>query len=136
VGEPQLAPCSSRPAGGDSGHATSIWAERQLAEYFRGERKVFDVPLAFAGTPFQTKVWQALLTIPYGETRGYSEIACQVGHPAAVRAVGATNGRNPISVIAPYHRVVGASAALTRFAGGLEAERYPLDLEAARGRGA
>jgi methylated-DNA-[protein]-cysteine S-methyltransferase len=86
--------------------------------------------LAFAGTPFQVRVWQALLTIPYGETRSYGDIARQIGHPAAMRAVGAANGRNPISIMAPCHRVVGASGALVGFAGGLEAKRTLLDLEA------
>jgi methylated-DNA-[protein]-cysteine S-methyltransferase len=104
--------------------------ERQLAEYFRGRRTVFQIPLAFSGTSFQLRVWHALLTIPYGETRTYSQVAQQIGHPSAVRAVGAANGRNPISVVAPCHRVVGASGALTGFAGGLEAKRYLLDLEA------
>lgn len=107
-----------------------VLAERQLAEYVCGERAVFDVPLAFAGTPFQIKVWQALMTIPYGETRSYGAIACQIGRPAAMRAVGAANGRNPISITAPCHRVVGASGALTGFAGGLEAKRILLGLEA------
>jgi methylated-DNA-[protein]-cysteine S-methyltransferase len=105
-------------------------AERQLTEYFQGERKDFDVPLAFAGTPFQVRVWQALLTIPYGETRSYGDIARQIGHPGAMRAVGAANGRNPISIMAPCHRVVGASGALVGFAGGLDAKRTLLDLEA------
>ena len=105
-------------------------AERQLTEYFHGERKNFDVPLAFAGTPFQVRVWRALLTIPYGETRSYGDIARQIGHPAAMRAVGAANGRNPVSIMAPCHRVVGASGALVGFAGGLEAKRILLDLEA------
>jgi methylated-DNA-[protein]-cysteine S-methyltransferase len=106
-------------------------AERQLTEYFQGERKNFDVPLDFAGTPFQVRVWQALLTIPYGEIRSYSDIARQIGDPAAMRAVGAANGRNPISIMAPCHRVVGASGALVGFAGGLVAKRTLLDLEAA-----
>jgi len=108
-------------------------AERQLAEYFQGEREVFEIPLGFSGTPFQIKVWQALLTIPYGETRTYGEIARDIGHPSAVRAVGAANGRNPIAIIAPCHRVIGASGALTGFAGGLDVKRYLLDLEG-RGR--
>ncbi len=118
----------------DSRHAMLVSAEQQLAEYFLGERRVFEIPIAFAGTPFQTMVWQALLTIPYGETRSYGQIARQVGHPAAVRAVGAANGRNPISIIAPCHRVIGASGALTGFAGGLEAKRYLLALESAPAR--
>jgi methylated-DNA-[protein]-cysteine S-methyltransferase len=112
-----------------AGHPTLRVAESQLGEYFRGERRRFDLPLAFAGTDFQKRVWQALLTIPYGETRSYGEIACQIGAPKAVRAVGAANGRNPISIVAPCHRVIGASGSLTGFAGGLEAKRFLLALE-------
>ncbi|MDE1146499.1 MAG: methylated-DNA--[protein]-cysteine S-methyltransferase [Azospirillaceae bacterium] len=103
--------------------------ERQLAEYFDGQRRVFDVPLAFRGTDFQKAVWAALLTIPYGDVRSYGDIARQIGNPAAVRAVGAANGRNPISIIAPCHRVIGTSGALTGFAGGLETKRHLLALE-------
>ncbi|CRM52175.1 Methylated-DNA--protein-cysteine methyltransferase, constitutive [Pseudomonas sp. 31 R 17] len=103
--------------------------ERQLAEYFAGTRNRFELELDFYGTDFQRQVWQALLTIPFGETRSYSQIARQIGNPNAVRAVGAANGRNPISIIAPCHRVVGASGALTGFAGGLEAKQYLLTLE-------
>lgn len=104
-------------------------AERQLTEYFAGTRSQFELELDFVGTDFQKQVWQALLTIPFGETRTYSQIAQQIGNPKAVRAVGAANGRNPISIIAPCHRVVGASGALTGFAGGLEAKQYLLTLE-------
>jgi methylated-DNA-[protein]-cysteine S-methyltransferase len=111
-------------------HGLLVAAERELSEYFRGQRRSFDLPLAFAGTPFQIKVWQALLTIPYGETRSYGAIARQIGQPSAMRAVGAANGRNPISIVAPCHRVIGASGALTGFAGGLEAKRILLKLEA------
>lgn len=103
--------------------------ERQLAEYFAGTRSRFDVPLDFKGTDFQKKVWHALLTIPFGETRSYSQIAAQVGNPKAVRAVGAANGKNPISIVAPCHRVIGASGQLTGFAGGLKAKNYLLALE-------
>jgi AraC family transcriptional regulator of adaptative response / DNA-3-methyladenine glycosylase II len=115
-------------------------AERQLAEYFAGERTTFDLPLAPAGTPFQRKVWGALLTIPFGETRSYGEIAAQIGSPSAVRAVGAANGKNPISIVAPCHRVIGASGKLTGFAGGLETKAFLLALEggsspASRARG-
>lgn len=102
---------------------------RQLEEYFAGTRNAFDLELDFAGTEFQKKVWAALLTIPFGETRTYSQIAEQIGHPSAVRAVGAANGRNPISIIAPCHRVIGASGKLTGFAGGLEAKERLLTLE-------
>ena len=104
-------------------------AERQLQEYFTGTRNQFDLELDFDGTDFQKQVWQALLTIPFGETRSYSQIAQQIGNPKAVRAVGAANGRNLISIIAPCHRVIGASGGLTGFAGGLEAKQYLLALE-------
>lgn len=100
-----------------------------MKEYFAGTRNQFELELDFAGTDFQKQVWQALLTIPFGETRSYSQIAEQIGNPKAVRAVGAANGRNPISIIAPCHRVVGASGGLTGFAGGLEAKQYLLTLE-------
>lgn len=103
--------------------------ERQLKEYFAGTRNSFKLELDFTGTDFQKLVWQALLTIPFGETRSYSQIARQIGNPKAVRAVGAANGRNPISIIAPCHRVIGASGELTGFAGGLQAKQYLLALE-------
>ncbi|ANF84981.1 cysteine methyltransferase [Pseudomonas antarctica] len=106
-------------------------AEQQLKEYFAGTRHQFELELDFTGTEFQKQVWQALLTIPFGETRSYSQIAQQIGNPKAVRAVGAANGRNPISIIAPCHRVIGASGGLTGFAGGLEAKQYLLALEGA-----
>jgi methylated-DNA-[protein]-cysteine S-methyltransferase len=104
-------------------------AQRQLQEYFAGTRHQFTLDLDFTGTVFQKQVWQALLTIPFGETRSYSQIAQQIGNPKAVRAVGAANGRNPISIIAPCHRVIGASGELTGFAGGLQAKQYLLALE-------
>ncbi|MGH6882028.1 methylated-DNA--[protein]-cysteine S-methyltransferase [Hypericibacter sp.] len=103
--------------------------ERQLKEYFAGRRKTFDLKLDFAGTAFQKKVWHALLTIPFGETRSYAQIAKQIGKPKAVRAVGAANGRNPISIVTPCHRVIGSSGHLTGFAGGLEAKARLLGLE-------
>ncbi len=106
-----------------------IEAERQLNEYFAGKREGFELELDFAGTEFQKKVWQALLTIPFGETRSYSDIAIQIGNAKAVRAVGAANGKNPISIITPCHRVVGASGELTGFAGGLPAKKCLLALE-------
>jgi methylated-DNA-[protein]-cysteine S-methyltransferase len=104
--------------------------ERQLGEYFAGQRKVFTVKLDFAGTDFQRRVWAALLTIPHGETRSYAQIAKQIGSPAAVRAVGAANAKNPISIIAPCHRVVGSAGKLTGFAGGLHTKAQLLALEA------
>jgi methylated-DNA-[protein]-cysteine S-methyltransferase len=105
--------------------------ERQLNEYFAGERTRFELEFDFNGTAFQKKVWQALLTIPFGETRSYTQIAAQIGNIKAVRAVGAANGKNPISIIAPCHRVIGASGALTGFAGGLKAKEILLMLEGA-----
>jgi len=106
-------------------------AERQLREYFAGTRTAFDLPLDFTGTDFQKSVWQALLTIPFGETRSYAQIARQIGKPKAMRAVGAANGRNPISIVAPCHRVIGANGTLTGFAGGLDAKAHLLALETA-----
>lgn len=103
--------------------------EQQLREYFSGQRQQFDLPLHFIGTDFQQQVWQALLSIPYGETRSYLQIAQQIGNEKSVRAVGAANGKNPISIIAPCHRVIGSSGKLTGFAGGLEAKAFLLQLE-------
>jgi len=100
-----------------------------LWEFDRPGRNRFDVKLDFKGTEFQKKVWAALLTIPYGETRTYGQIAKQIGHPSSVRAVGAANGRNPISIIAPCHRLIGAGGALTGFAGGLKAKEFLLKME-------
>lgn len=105
--------------------------ERQLGEYFAGKRNRFDLELRFRGTDFQKQVWAALLEIPYGETRSYRDIAATIGNPKAVRAVGAANGRNPISIIAPCHRVIGASGDLTGFAGGLVAKETLLSIEGA-----
>lgn len=110
-------------------HPVLVETERQLGQYFAGERRTFDVPLSFAGTDFQKRVWTALLAIPFGETRSYGEIAHQLGTPGASRAVGAANGRNPISIIAPCHRVVGSAGQLTGFAGRLEAKAFLLELE-------
>lgn len=104
-------------------------AEQQLGEYFAGTRDRFELELDFQGTAFQKNVWKALLQIPFGETRSYLQIATQMGNPAAVRAVGAANGRNPLSIIAPCHRVIGSSGALTGFAGGLAAKELLLTLE-------
>jgi methylated-DNA-[protein]-cysteine S-methyltransferase len=113
----------------DSDHPTLKETERQLLEYFSGQRRRFELELDFAGTDFQVRVWQALLTIPFGETRSYRDIAIQIGQPTATRAVGAANGRNPISIIAPCHRVIGTSGSLTGFAGGLAAKQFLLSLE-------
>lgn len=103
--------------------------EQQLNEYFAGSRTRFELALNFVGTEFQRKVWAALLTIPFGETRSYSDIAKQIGNANAVRAVGAANGKNPISIVAPCHRVIGKSGDLTGFAGGVETKKILLDLE-------
>jgi methylated-DNA-[protein]-cysteine S-methyltransferase len=113
----------------DAGHPVLLEAERQLREYFAGERTAFALKLDVEGTDFQRKVWTALLSIPFGETRSYAQIAAQIGKPKAVRAVGAANGRNPVSIVAPCHRVVGSSGALTGFAGGLDVKARLLELE-------
>jgi len=104
----------------------------QLDEYFAGTRHHFEVELAPDGTPFQREVWEQLRRIPYGETISYGELAKRVDRPGAARAVGAANGRNPIAVVVPCHRVVGADGSLTGFGGGLPWKRYLLDLEAGR----
>lgn len=105
----------------------------QLDEYFRGARKRFDHPLAPHGTPFQLEVWRELQRIPYGETRTYAQIAQSIQRPAAVRAVGAANGANPIPIIIPCHRVVGSNGSLTGFGGGLDVKRALLALESGQG---
>lgn len=101
----------------------------QLTEYFRGSRTEFTLPLDPSGTPFQLRVWEALRTIPYGTTASYRELASRIGQPAATRAVGLANGRNPLSIVVPCHRVIGADGSLTGYAGGLERKRTLLDLE-------
>lgn len=113
----------------DADHPVLMEAERQLRDYFDGRLEKFSLELDFAGTEFQKQVWAALLTIPFGETRSYAQIAEQIGNPGAVRAVGAANGRNPISIIAPCHRVIGSNGKLTGFAGGMDAKAYLLKLE-------
>jgi methylated-DNA-[protein]-cysteine S-methyltransferase len=120
---PQLPFASARET---PGHPVLLEVTRQLNEYFCGRRRNFDLPLEFRGTDFQRDVWSALLEIPFGETRSYLEVARSLGNPAAVRAVGAANGRNPISIIAPCHRVIGTSGELTGFGGGLEAKAWLL----------
>jgi len=107
-------------------------AAEQLSAYFAGSSTDFDVPLAPVGTPFQQRVWALLRQIPYGETTTYGELARQLGRPSAARAVGMANGRNPISIIVPCHRVVGSTGELTGYGGGLERKRFLLDLERAR----
>lgn len=105
---------------------------RQLDEYFAGTRTTFDLPLDLQGTPFQLAAWRALAAIPYGETRTYAQQAAAIGTPAAVRAVGAANGRNPLSIVLPCHRVVGSDGGLRGFGGGLEAKEWLLRFERAR----
>jgi methylated-DNA-[protein]-cysteine S-methyltransferase len=103
--------------------------ERQLREYFQGKRTAFDLKLHPKGTPFQKTVWKALAAIPYGETRSYGDIARAVGRPAAVRAVGLANGRNPLPIVVPCHRVIGASGMLVGYGGGLAVKQALLDRE-------
>jgi methylated-DNA-[protein]-cysteine S-methyltransferase len=107
----------------------------QLEEYFAGRRTVFDLPLAPAGTAFQQQVWAALREIPYGHTVSYGELADRLGRPTAARAVGLANGRNPIGIIVPCHRVVGSSGDLTGYGGGLHRKRHLLDFERHTGAG-
>lgn len=101
-------------------------AREQLAEYFAGERHTFDLPLAFEGSPFQRDVWGALREIPFGETWSYAQLAERIGRPRAVRAVGAANGRNPISIVVPCHRVIGANGSLVGYGGGLARKEWLL----------
>ncbi len=114
------------PAGND---AILDAARRQLDQYFAGKLRAFDLPLAPQGTAFQQRVWQALLTIPYGMTRSYGQQAAAIGSPQASRAVGLANGRNPISIIIPCHRVIGANGSLTGYGGGMERKQLLLELE-------
>jgi methylated-DNA-[protein]-cysteine S-methyltransferase len=110
-------------------HPTLLETERQLKDYFAGKLEKFTLTLDFVGTVFQKKVWAALVAIPFGETRSYAQIAEKIGHPKAVRAVGAANGKNPISIIAPCHRVIGSNGKLTGFAGGLKTKALLLNME-------
>jgi len=116
-------------------HRPAAFADvsRQLEEYFAGRRTSFDVSLVLNGAPFQRRVWRALQEIPYGETISYGEQARRIGQPSAARAVGMANGRNPIAVIVPCHRVIGANGSLTGYGGGIERKRLLLDLEARTG---
>ncbi len=123
----RLAPLDAIAKAPDS--AILAEARRQLERFLDGALDRFTLPLDFRGTPFQCSVWQALVDIPYGQTRTYGEIAAQLGCPAA-RAVGAANGRNPLSIVVPCHRLVGADGSLTGFAGGLPAKRWLINLEA------
>ncbi len=119
-------PLSTQPRGEDK---IIDAARRQLDQYFAGKRCEFDLPLATQGTAFQQSVWAALQTIPYGATRSYGQQAAAIGKPAAVRAVGLANGRNPISIVIPCHRVIGANGSLTGYGGGVERKKLLLDLE-------
>lgn len=107
-------------------------AEQELNEYFQGSRREFDLPLAPRGTEFQRRVWQALCTIPYGETRSYQDLAVLSGCPKGYRAVGMANNRNPISILIPCHRVIGKNGSLTGYGGGLETKAFLLKLESGR----
>jgi methylated-DNA-[protein]-cysteine S-methyltransferase len=113
----------------DDRHPVLVKAERQLDEYFSGKRRKFSVALEMRGTPFQKDVWAALIAIPFGETRSYGQLAKQLRNPRAARAVGAANGRNPVSIIVPCHRVIRSSGKLTGFAGGLAVKAQLLNLE-------
>lgn len=113
-------------------HPLLLEAERQLIDYFAGKRETFSVKLSAVGTVFQKRVWSELSAIPFGETRSYGQIARQIRNPKAVRAVGAANGKNPISIIVPCHRVIGSNGKLTGFAGGLKTKAILLELETKR----
>jgi methylated-DNA-[protein]-cysteine S-methyltransferase len=117
----------------DANYPVLLRAQQQLEEYFAGKRHKFTVKLDPAGTEFQNKVWNALRTIPFGETRSYGQIAKQIGSQKAVRAVGAANGANPLSIVVPCHRVIGANGKLTGFAGGLKVKARLLALESESG---
>jgi methylated-DNA-[protein]-cysteine S-methyltransferase len=126
-----LFPGEAPPEGAVGGpHPRLASAERQLREYFAGERLEFELPLDLAGTPFQRRAWLALSSIPYGTTVSYSEQARRLGHPRAARAVGAANGRNPVPIVLPCHRLVGVRGALTGYGGGLDVKRALLEHEA------
>lgn len=126
---PEHRPAPNEERFGERDDAAFADAVQQFGEYWAGERTGFDLPLAPAGTEFQLQVWNALRTIPHGETRTYGWIAEQIGQPTAVRAVGLANGRNPLSIVVPCHRVVGTSGALTGYAGGIERKRFLLEHE-------
>ncbi|QDW67355.1 methylated-DNA--[protein]-cysteine S-methyltransferase [Luteimonas granuli] len=115
----------------EGGNAVLAEAQRQLQEYFAGKRQRFDLPLSPRGTEFQRTVWTTLAAIPYGDTWSYRDLARQIGRPTATRAVGAANGRNPLPIVLPCHRVIGADGSLTGFGGGLPTKRFLLELEGA-----
>ena len=130
---PKAAHARPLPAKEARRHPVLDAAARELADYFRGKKRVFGTPLAPAGTPFQRAVWEEVALIPFGEVRSYAEVALEIGRPRAVRAVGGANARNPIPIFVPCHRVVGSDGTLTGYAGGLEAKELLLSLEGARG---
>ena len=117
---------------GDQDAAPFVAAARQLADYFAGQLTEFDLPLAPAGTAFQREVWAALQAIPYGQTWSYAQLAEKIGRASAVRAVGLANGKNPIALVIPCHRVIGSDGSLTGYGGGLDRKRFLLDLESRR----
>jgi methylated-DNA-[protein]-cysteine S-methyltransferase len=127
----ELPPANGRENGGNPLLAETA---RQLRAYFAGELREFDLPLDLRGTEFQLRAWREVCAIPYGETRSYAEIAGRLGSPGAVRAVGAANGANPVPIVVPCHRVIGASGKLVGYGGGLELKRRLLDLERGNGR--
>jgi methylated-DNA-[protein]-cysteine S-methyltransferase len=127
--ETQTYPCRALEGAEDGDDAILKEARKQLASYFKNDLKKFDLPLAPQGTEFQRRVWGALLKIPFGQTASYADVAARIGAPKAMRAVGAANGRNPIAIIVPCHRVIGADGALTGFSGGMERKQFLLALE-------
>ena len=134
AGLQRLAFGAHRPDGGveAADHPLLQKTETQLAEYFAGERTTFDVPLDMTGTPFQKSVWAMLCDIPYGTTTSYGALALQLGSLGKSRAVGLANGKNPVAIIVPCHRIIGASGALTGFGGGLDVKAFLLELEQRR----
>ena len=132
-------PPHQAPPGDDwreGSNAVLVEARRQLGEYFEGQRQRFELPLSPRGTAFQRAVWTTLADIPYGGTWSYRDLAQRIGRPTATRAVGAANGRNPLPIVLPCHRVIGADGSLTGFGGGLPTKRWLLELEGALPRGA
>lgn len=128
--EIRFAPFGAAPEGSrDPNHPLLVEAAAQLRAYFDARLREFSLPLDPQGTPFQLRVWRELVNIPYGATRTYGDIAAAIGSPDAVRAVGAANGTNPIAIVIPCHRVIGANGKLTGYAGGMETKRRLLDLE-------
>lgn len=125
---------AGEPAPGERDEAAFPEARAQLAAYFAGERVAFDFPVAAAGTPFQRAVWDEVRRIPYGETISYAELARRIGRPTAVRACGHANGRNPLPIVVPCHRVLGSDGSLTGYGGGLDRKRALLELEASARR--